>query len=441
MVNAWSIVGLEADDLERDVGTAPSGELHDLGDAVVIAAGSRGPWHRTSRPSASFPSTMSMAMIRSAPECLAPWITLRPTPPQPITATVSPLRMSAVFTAAPKPVRTPQPMSAAAVSGMSVSIFTAPMAGMTVSSANVPDGRHLETGWPSRWKRDVMSSSQPLVDAEADRRTARPGRACRSSTRRTGAPTRPRRGRRAARWSTPSPTSSIVTGTLVAEHRRQRDGSMPFTTERSEWHTPDAPSRTRTSPAFGPARSMSTISSGGRRRCRPRPWSSSFPASSSLLLDRSVNGIGCLTFVPLRRHGRRIRARSGRAGSTMAATRAAIDRSTAAAGKSVAAATTKLTTATSSADVPGPLAVANDTRDPGPAGEDGVGPGLGSPRCPAARRKGGVDGPAGRRARCAGRRHVALEQGRIGRPAARPPPRRLVTLNTRMPARISSSTG
>ena len=61
----------------------------------------------------SFDWNMSMAMIRSAPAILAPWITLRPTPPQPMTATVSPLRMSAVLRAAPTPVSTPQPMSAA----------------------------------------------------------------------------------------------------------------------------------------------------------------------------------------------------------------------------------------------------------------------------------------------------------------------------------------
>ena len=29
------------------------------------------------------------------------------------------------------------------------------------------------------------------------------------------------------------------------------DNRVPFTTDRSEWQTPDAPMRTRTSPAFG----------------------------------------------------------------------------------------------------------------------------------------------------------------------------------------------
>ena len=77
-------------------------------------------------------------------------MTLRPTPPQPTTATVSPLRMSAVFVAAPTPVSTPQPMSAATSSGSSSSIFTAPIAGMTVSSENVPDAAICESGAPSR---------------------------------------------------------------------------------------------------------------------------------------------------------------------------------------------------------------------------------------------------------------------------------------------------
>ena len=110
---------------------------------------------------------MSTAMMRSAPACFAPWITLRPTPPQPMTATLSPRRMLAVFAAAPKPVSTPQPMSAPAVSGISGSILTAPMAGMTASSANVPDAAMTEIGVPSRENREVMSRRPPLIDGHA----------------------------------------------------------------------------------------------------------------------------------------------------------------------------------------------------------------------------------------------------------------------------------
>jgi hypothetical protein len=106
---------------------------------------------------------MSMAMIRSAPEYLEPWITLRPTPPQPTTATVSPWRMSAVLWAAPKPVSTPQPISAADASGMSLSIFTALIAGTTVCSVNVPLADIWSIGCPSRRKRGVPSSSAPVA--------------------------------------------------------------------------------------------------------------------------------------------------------------------------------------------------------------------------------------------------------------------------------------
>jgi hypothetical protein len=40
-------------------------------------------------------------MIEAALRSRAPWMMLRPTPPQPITMTVSPGSMSAVLTAAP----------------------------------------------------------------------------------------------------------------------------------------------------------------------------------------------------------------------------------------------------------------------------------------------------------------------------------------------------
>ena len=46
--------------------------------------------------------------------------------------------MSAVLTAAPTPVSTPQPMSAAIVIGTSLGIFTTQMAGEIISVANVP---------------------------------------------------------------------------------------------------------------------------------------------------------------------------------------------------------------------------------------------------------------------------------------------------------------
>src|SRR5437868_14606686 len=59
-----------------------------------------------------------MAMMRSAPAMRAPWITERPTPPQPNTATLAPGSTLAVLNTAPTPVVTPQPTSAAHSAGI-----------------------------------------------------------------------------------------------------------------------------------------------------------------------------------------------------------------------------------------------------------------------------------------------------------------------------------
>ncbi len=63
--------------------------------------------------SASFASLVSIAMMRCAPAMRAPWITLRPTPPQPNTATDEPGLTFAVLNTAPTPVVTAQPTRAA----------------------------------------------------------------------------------------------------------------------------------------------------------------------------------------------------------------------------------------------------------------------------------------------------------------------------------------
>jgi len=60
----------------------------------------------------------------------------------PMTTAVSPARSSAVRTAEPKPVVTPQPTSAARCSGKPSSIFTTDFTGTTVCLANVPS-RHI----------------------------------------------------------------------------------------------------------------------------------------------------------------------------------------------------------------------------------------------------------------------------------------------------------
>ena len=87
-------------------------------------------WARS--PLASWVST---AMMRPAPASLAPMMMLSPTPPAPKTATVLPGRTWAVFSAAPTPVVTAQPISAATVRGTSFSRGTQHTAGTTVYSA------------------------------------------------------------------------------------------------------------------------------------------------------------------------------------------------------------------------------------------------------------------------------------------------------------------
>ena len=62
-------------------------------------------------------------MIFSAPASRAPWIAPLPIPPQPITTTVSPGLTSAVLTADPQPVVTPQPKRQARERGISSSIL------------------------------------------------------------------------------------------------------------------------------------------------------------------------------------------------------------------------------------------------------------------------------------------------------------------------------
>ena len=80
----------------------------------------------------------STAMILAAPASAAPMTHESPTPPRPMTATVEPAGTSAVFTTAPTPVETPQPMSAATSGGTPSGIGTTAVAGTTSADAIVP---------------------------------------------------------------------------------------------------------------------------------------------------------------------------------------------------------------------------------------------------------------------------------------------------------------
>ncbi len=75
------------------------------------------------RASANFRGLVSTPMMRSAPAITAPWITERPMPPRPKTATLAPGVTLAVFSTAPIPVVTPQPSRHTRSSGASLRIF------------------------------------------------------------------------------------------------------------------------------------------------------------------------------------------------------------------------------------------------------------------------------------------------------------------------------
>ena len=102
----------------------------------------------------SLDSTMSIATILAAPAMRQPWMILSPIPPQPITATVEPPGTSAVYSAAPTPVITPQPISAASAIGISSGILTIPFSEVTIISAKEPTEANCRMGCPfqvSRW--------------------------------------------------------------------------------------------------------------------------------------------------------------------------------------------------------------------------------------------------------------------------------------------------
>ena len=164
MVMAWSMVGPRP--MTSKATSAPRSSVIDItwdtGSpwlALIVAVAPN------SLAICSLVSFISTAMISPAPLMRAPWMTLRPTPPQPMTATVSPFLMSAVFIAAPTPVSTPHPMRAATLMSTSSGIFTAPISGMTVCSENVPDAAICPTLASFSLKRGVPSRRPPVASA------------------------------------------------------------------------------------------------------------------------------------------------------------------------------------------------------------------------------------------------------------------------------------
>jgi hypothetical protein len=107
-------------------------------------------------------------MIWPAPAMAAPLIAARPTPPQPITATVSPGRTLEVWIAAPTPVITPQPIRAARSSGMSFRIATQACSWISICSAKDDRFRYCIIGPLAELRRGSSSCSR-LVSGETHR--------------------------------------------------------------------------------------------------------------------------------------------------------------------------------------------------------------------------------------------------------------------------------
>ena len=189
-----------------------------------------------------------MAMMRSAPAMRAPWITFRPTPPQPNTATDEPGSTFAVLNTAPTPVVTAQPTSAARSSGIFGSIFTR----LSTEQRGVL-GHHAAAGEDverlarrvARAQRAVGRRGERLALLEAQHRPAGGAEAALAAhvdeggddvvagLARPSRPRRPRPPRRRASWPSTSGGGSAM---------------VPLVADRSEWHTPQAAIFTVTSP-------------------------------------------------------------------------------------------------------------------------------------------------------------------------------------------------
>ena len=162
-----------------------------------------------------------MAMIGTASASAAPWITLRPMPPTPMTSTLWPWVTLARLNTAPTPVMTPQPSSDATSKGTSLLIGTAWRAFTTVCSVNAPmlaNWKHLAVALTER-RRHLADRLRGSAWACRCRRPRR---------RRSSTASRSRRDRRCSRPVTSGPTSLDDARALVAEHhrRRERDGAV-----------------------------------------------------------------------------------------------------------------------------------------------------------------------------------------------------------------------
>src|SRR5688572_8437333 len=205
----------------------------------------------------SAPSLTSTATIVVAPASRAPCSTLRPTPPQPITTTVSPGCTRALKTAAPTPVVTLQPISASTGKSSDAGAGTQPISGTTAYSAKHATLPMWAQSWPaSVCRREVLSYSLPLVRACSSQRCGRPlsqewqwpqfG----TKLRMTRSPGLAIVTPSPTAWTVPDPSWPSTAGTAIV--------ASPFWKCRSLRHTPAAATLMSTSPRLGG--SSSTVS-------------------------------------------------------------------------------------------------------------------------------------------------------------------------------------
>ena len=205
------------------------------------------------RPSVSLAATVSTATILVAPAMRSPWITLRPTPPTPKTAAVSPGFTLARFRTAPTPVRTPQPMRQADEKGMSFGMRTACTSLTIVTSEKTEAAAKFEAGSPLKVNGVEMLPSELLHHVGCPVLQARQAPQLASVAMTTWSPGFTDR--------TASPTASTMPAPSWPSTAGAGKGMVPSITDRSEWHTPAACMRTCTSFGPGPRTSSSSVTS------------------------------------------------------------------------------------------------------------------------------------------------------------------------------------
>src|SRR5271166_1841717 len=200
------------------------------------------------------PTSVSTAMIFLAPTSREPAIAASPTPPQPITATVSSRLTAPVLTAAPRPAITPQPNSPATAGSAAASTLVHWPSATSVLSMNAPMPSAGVSSVPSV---SVIFCSALWVSKQYHGRPRRQARHCPHTARQLRITKSP-----GAAWVTPGPTDSTVPAASWPSRNGYSSVIPPSRYVRSVWQTPHAATSTTTSPGPGSGTTTSTSSTG-----------------------------------------------------------------------------------------------------------------------------------------------------------------------------------